>query len=326
MSRRLFSDVAAKANFDEKKMITRVDAQAIISAWVVGLITKKRYRINPVKNLSLYRCLPLGNDPAGMGFDYPQRSESKSQPIAVIGTSGLRVVELALDLQKNTLRYPKIYLVDSSQSVHVFWEKIRDAVQQSNNFEHLRLLIMDNVYSSVPMSIYLSLTRGMSLPKELDVIHYVKGLCDRYGFDNMKRVIQGVVLIRGDWRDRFLFNKLRNITAAIGLTDRYVYASNITACISPCCAYDVINNINQLCPIQTIHTDLCDVHHMPERVFKYAGEMNADDVMYDLGRAGVSQILAVVWAVITVAVIVGTIMSHMTESTGSLTEPAYCGI
>mgnify|MGYP001208416521 FL=1 len=117
----------------EKHVKTIITLQSFIR----GYSTRKKYGIKHLPNSDLqdYKLFIKGNDPVISGLPKHPADEH----IALIGTSGMRSLELACQLSDGV---PKLIILDNSKQVTDFWRMARDIMVNSDNqFSFLLQLI-----------------------------------------------------------------------------------------------------------------------------------------------------------------------------------------
>lgn len=230
--------------------------QSIVSiqSRIRGLNARNKYEIKPLPHKEMTSCKTFvrGNDPE-MPAELKKFHEPKDK-IAVIATSGMRAVWIAC-LLGNKNQIPKIYLVDNSENVHIFWDAMHSlmltAQGEQDFISKLKIFLQKNpqVYHYEP-SLYI----------------YFEELFDTYSFNYVRRVILHTSLIKQSWADAELFDKLKNFIELHGITKTYLYPSNIVSCVEEFDQETILRNIQKIAPALTIHTDLTLRHH-PENVF-----------------------------------------------------------
>lgn len=218
-----------------------------------GYITRKTYKIKHLdkKDQTNYNVLIKGNDPINI-IGLP--THKKEEKIALIGTSGMRSIEIACQLSQGT---PKIIILDNSFYVTDFWRNARDIVKKAQSKSEF----VTNLFYYVRIS---NCNRNFLSDKESN---YLENLIDTYGFDKVKKIISHATIIGQSWADKNTLIKIKNILNHNEITKIYAYPSNIVAYINACnelgfnCkknAEQVLKNIEVLNPEIAIHTDLVD--------------------------------------------------------------------
>lgn len=240
-----------------------------------GFLARKKYRVKHLKShqLDSYKTFVVGNDPF-----MPKELDNFNEPndkIAVVGTSGMRVVSLACKLG-NRNQTPKIFLVDNSREVQAFWKAMQDfmandvkAGTKESFLAHLKTFLQyhGNLYRDIPPEALKKDCKGPRQYLNQDINGYFKALIEKYDYDYVRNVILHASLIKQSWTDKDTFIKLKNITSYLGINKVVMYPSNIVSCLHDKQAEDqLLKNIEQMTPVLSIHTDLCSVHGRPERV------------------------------------------------------------
>lgn len=188
-----------------------------------------------------------------------------SQATALVATSGMRAIKIACEL-KNGGATPKVIIVDNSYEVSLFWNEFRDAFRQEsvedNLYKRLKRLFIDEAIIRVFHGEDIDNNRSFD---------YLNELVRAYGFATIKRVVLNTIFIKQSWATPGLFLKIKNILAHNGITNIYAYPSNILACMDGRGQDNqithMLNNIVDLNPRLSIHTDVCPIHGVPEKVF-----------------------------------------------------------
>lgn len=225
-----------------------------IQATFKGFIARKNYAIKhlPKSELQDYKVLITGNDPKMNCLPHHEKDEQ----IALIGTSGMRSVEIACELSGGT---PKLIILDNSKQVVEFWREARKLIANCNS--------QSDFLNS--LSFYIDITQCDRMGLKNDELKYLEQLFNKYGFDRLKHIISGATVIAQSWADKDVINKIKNILALTEIQTVYAYPSNIVAYLyedgEKANALQVLKNIQMLNPTLAIHTDL--VFGRPENVF-----------------------------------------------------------
>lgn len=191
-----------------------------------------------------------GNDPS---IDKLHEYKSlDNEPIAIIGTSGLRALEIACEL-RHPHNKAKLIIIDNSTVVCQFWRNLR------------------NICEFSPSKTYLQQYINLFYGKNQEFCEYFLNLVNKYGYDVVKNTIKHTTIFNQSWATPGLFKKIRNTLDYIGIAKTYAYPSNILACIieykdKPYKA-SMLENIESLNPILAIHTDLHPLSYKPKKVF-----------------------------------------------------------
>lgn len=256
--------------------ITPEQAATTIQKNVRGFLARRKYGI---KHLSKdqqdsYPAFVVGNDPV-----MPASLDKYNEPtkkIALIGTSGMRVVSIACKLG-NPKNIPKIILIDNSKEVYEFWYAMREFVKDDIKAATEQLFLKNlpsflgshiHLYRDLPDDCYASEAPPGVKYLNQNVHTYFIALIKKYGYDYVRSVICHTSLIKQSWADSSVFVKVKNILSYLGIDKIYMYPSNIAACIDNAqIRTQVLENISKTNPILSIHTDCCSVHGFPEKVY-----------------------------------------------------------
>jgi hypothetical protein len=227
-----------------KVTLNEAAAATKIQAAFRGFISRKKFALNqlPTQDLEDYRVLIQGNDPKIKGIpNHPVRG-----PIALIGTSGMRAVEIACQLSDQ----PKLIIVDNSKQVVEFWRKAREfAIKSGNKDVFLRAL-----------NNYIDVSQCDRTGFKEDELYYLDTLFSKYGENKVRHVIGSATILAQSWADKDILIKIRTILNFNGIKNVYAYPSNIVAYLQednlkqP--AQQVLQNIAALNPKLAIHTDM----------------------------------------------------------------------
>lgn len=265
----------ASTKFDST--IAQHSAASKIQSAVRGFLARKNYRISqlPEKDKVSYKVLITGNDPVIEGL--PQHA--KEEQIALIGTSGMRSLEIACQLSSGT---PKLIIIDNSKQVTEFWRKARELICKADSKE--------SYLSS--LSYYVEISKCDRQGLKVEEFKYLEELFETYGFDRLKKIISSVTVLTQSWADKDTLFKVKNILALTNIKTIYAYPSNIVAYIHEEgkieSAQDVLKNIEILNPNLAIHTDfvcgrpenvIITENHNPSYV---SGQLNLDSLRSNL--------------------------------------------
>lgn len=238
-----------------------------IQALTRGFFSRNEFKLSSIP--STHRLLsPLfikGNDPEINKL--PRYLSDKK--IIIIGTSGLRIVELACKLGG---KLPKIVLVDNSRNVIEFWHALKDVAITSLHKKEF----INNLFPEDDLS-----------PKPVDacwkVCSYLLELFDSFGFDRVKKIIAHATILPQKWEDKKTFKSLRCVITLHQYDGVYVYPSNISAFLWACNQENktkqVLNNIELLNPDLAIHTNL-GFRGIPDKVvYIPKGQHRSEDVL-----------------------------------------------
>ena len=236
----------------EKHVKTIITLQSFIR----GYSTRKKYGIKHLPNSDLqdYKLFIKGNDPVISGLPKHPADEH----IALIGTSGMRSLELACQLSDGV---PKLIILDNSKQVTDFWRMARDIMVNSDN-QFSFLLQLRNYVKDTQCNRYTLTAKEFS---------YLENLFKLYDFNPIKKIIISVSVIAQSWADKEILIKIKNILNYHQINHIYAYPSNIAAYTSVCGstieAEKILFNIKHLNPVAAIHTDLDLLSDQPKNFF-----------------------------------------------------------
>lgn len=224
-----------------------------------GFLTRKAYQIEhiPKSNLYHYNVLIEGNDPEIKGL--PQHNANER--IALIGTSGMRSIELACQLSEGVA---KVIILDNSLQVTNFWRAARSIMQKTKDKTDFLNQLAQYVKTS-------GCNRSILFQQEFE---YLEKLFKTHGFEKIHEIVNNTTIIGQSWANESILVKLKNILIHNGINTIYAYPSNIVAYLNDCkgsscnCQKNtqtVLKNINDLNPVLAIHTDL--VQDKPKNFF-----------------------------------------------------------
>jgi hypothetical protein len=254
----------------------QINAAILLQKHTRGFIARKKYKVNHLTNDQQvsYLTFVVGNDPLmPSSLDSHRQSDKK---IAIIGTSGMRVVSLACKLG-NTRHTPKIILVDNSKEVYEFWYRAREFLS-NDNLAATKELFLDNLpsflrtnqhlFRQLPDDCYASEAPNDTKYLNQNIGIYFSALIRKYGFDYVRSVVCHASLVKQSWADSGTFESLKNILEYLEIDKIYAYPSNILACInSKAERVKIVENLTKLNPCLSIHTDYCSYHGFPENVY-----------------------------------------------------------
>lgn len=253
----------------KKEAISQDKAATQIQSLFKGYLSRKKYKISHLSNqeLMFYPVLVQGNDPLMKGL----KKHKSDDKIAIIGTSGMRSVEIACHLSEGI---PKVIIVDNSFQVTSFWREARRIMVNATNAG----------YFLSHFAYYIRTSRCSDLNSFEEDVSYLVQLFSKNGFNKIKQIIAHATIIGQSWSDKEILVKLKNILAHHEIRVIYAYPSNIVAYehayFSSKKAQEVLDNIKALDPFLAIHTDL--VNDRPEQVH-YIQEHESESVKKKLG-------------------------------------------
>jgi hypothetical protein len=240
-----------------------------------GFITRKKYGIHqlPTKKLTRHPTFVVGNDPAmPSGLERFQEQHDK---IALLATSGIRTVSLACKLG-NSKNIPKIILIDNSKLVYEFWHALREFTKDPDKagtselfFQHLPSFLNDHKHLYRQAADNELTVKNSPQVKYLNqnIKIHLNTLFTAFGYDYVRAVILHTTLIKQTWADSETFVKLKNILNYHNIKVTYIYVSNIVASIPDTQVQDqILENIKNMMPFLSIHTNYCQMHGLPEKV------------------------------------------------------------
>lgn len=251
--------------FDDK-----ADKATIIQRWWRGHQIRKKYGVTqlPTNALRSSRTFLVGNDPKIEELDKHTFGREK---IALVGTSGLRSLSLALALSQSPT-VPKIIIIDNAQEVVTFWRKLRGQVEESKFTDQAQFIekfaqfLRENheLYNPLPPERLLRFNTSDFQYENQDPLLYVNQLITTYGLERVLNTIKYTSIFQQTWTDPSLFAKLKNICELNGIAKVVAYPSNIASCVVE--TDKVFESIERLSPDLSILTDRCPVHELPEHV------------------------------------------------------------
>ncbi|ARG97075.1 hypothetical protein B6N58_05000 [Legionella micdadei] len=246
-----------------------------------GFLVRKRYAIHPLeaRYQTNHPTFVVGNDP-GMPLSLNKFQESEGK-IALIATSGLRAVSLACMLG-NAKHTPKIILIDNSSLVYNFWYALRAFMEDDKKagtrkvffqhlpaflerYKHLYVRVVDDELSR-------NNSRGVHYLNQNIIVHF-NSLFELFGYDYVRAVIQHTSLIKQSWADATTFVKVKNILDYLEVKNVYMYPSNIVATVIDTTVQNrILENIKTVMPALSIHTDYCQIHGQPEKIYIFRNQ------------------------------------------------------
>ncbi|WP_131793600.1 hypothetical protein [Legionella brunensis] len=217
-----------------------------------------------------YKTFLVGNDPK---IHLSEEHKTKEGKITLIGTSGLRSIDLIAELgnKENT---PKLIIIDNSDNVIKFWRKLRALVEKSNFDNKAHFLANFEMLLSTNKELYLEIEDNALNEYMPNIVYenqnpvtFMSTLIDKHGLDYVLSIIRHTTIIAQTWADANLFNTLKNVCKLHKIEKIYTYPSNIEYCIPFLEAEKVRLNIEILDPYLSIETDRCPHHGIPEEVY-----------------------------------------------------------
>lgn len=261
-------------------MNKEIAAKKIQSLWR-GFSTRTHFKISKLDSRFATddKTFLVGNDPKILNL-----SAEASNKIALIGTSGLRSLQLGLELSSSN-GIPKIVIVDISSKVVEFWRKLRNESSALQNPTHSQFtqffsnFIEKNkeLYRDLPADIYTKKTAQNQIYENQDPILYFNRIVDVFGVDKVLAAIKNTSVLHQSWTNPEVFTKLRNILKLYNFDKIIAYSSNIAQCVTHSSAKDLCKSIENLSPSLSIFTDYCPEHHIPEN-FMLLEDTNALEI------------------------------------------------
>jgi len=224
-----------------------------------------KYAFNQISApfLQNYKAFVIGNDP-----DIKLQADKYCDPsekIAIVGTSGMRVVLLASQLS-NFKRTPKIFLIDNSFQVTAFWQAKRDFLEDEALAGDEKLFVKN-------LPAFLHSTKHLYIESSDKIFTFFSDLIRKIPYNQMKKMIRHTTVLRQSWEDKDTFEKIDNVLKRHGIKALFIYPSNIVPYVGDKVKADrILGNIESLSPALSIHTDLCGFHDSPEKVFFFTNQ------------------------------------------------------
>lgn len=213
--------------------------------------------------LENYKAFVIGNDPT-ISLQMDQYCDP-GEKIAIVGTSVMRVVLLASQLSDFT-HIPKIFLIDNSAQVTAFWKAIRDFLRDETLAGDVGLFM-----GNLPA--FLTSTKHLYIESYAKIFTFFSGLIRAIPYDLMKKIICHATVLKQSWEHKDTFEKIDNVLKLHGIKKVFIYPSNIVPYVRDKVKADrILENIESLSPVLSIHTDLCGFHGFPEKVFFFTNQ------------------------------------------------------
>ncbi len=217
--------------------------------------TNNKFGITPLAPEEQVSSLAVvvGNDPIIKGLEKYKQDEKDRTPIAIIGTSMLRSIEIALQLS-NGITQPEIIIIDHSQQVIDLWDKLKEFSKETATQESFFRLLPD--FLAVNRNLYHDLSKNVDprYPVQ-DIVKYLQGLVENFGFQTIRRAIIAATVIPQKWQHEETFQKLKQELHNLGIVKKYLYASNIIVGVPYTVSINIMENVRLLNPTLCIHTD-----------------------------------------------------------------------
>lgn len=210
-----------------------------------------------------YPFMVLGNDPEVTGL---AEHKSTSGSVVLVAVSGMRSVLLAAELAEGNKETPIIVLIDISIGANKFWEEIKKFADKNADEKSF----LDN-FKEFYLQQKKLVPPFIKTNKEDCVRSFFINLFKRFGYDRVREILLNTININQSLADTETFVTLNKKLDDCKIENRYVYASNVAACVN---LYDdsdqtdrVLKNIALLCPKLSIHTDYDPEKEEPKKVF-----------------------------------------------------------
>lgn len=237
-----------------------------------------KYRVFTQKYYSYPNYNAVGNDPV-IPIDSLTPFYSATEKSALIGTSKLRSLTIAAHLGNENC-VPKIIIIDINKNVCHFWRALRDIfindkkeqlndVRFLSKFEEL-LIQMDEMADFNELAKNISSDHPSADYPNQDPIKFMQSLIKNHGFNFIRKMILHTSIIGNRWDDEKTLLAIKNILSKNNITRTFTYTSNIFACIHPCETERMVQllaNIDLLKPIASIHTNRCNIHQSPNKIY-----------------------------------------------------------
>jgi hypothetical protein len=225
-----------------------------------------------------YDTLLIGNDPVIQGLE--NFKATKEKRMALIGTSGLRSVLLACELSDhskesfNHKNFPKIFIIDNSATVHDDWKRLQKIAARSDN-ENVFLELLCEQRNKQGLEASDGSFEAERFHRHQKIFYYdpnnVKQFCidlfNRFGYQNVRRIIMDVTLIKQTWQDEKTFHVIKNRLEVMKIKDVYTYPSNIGLAPDTGSCAELMKNIAYLNAKLSIHTNFTADTGLPERFY-----------------------------------------------------------
>ena len=248
-----------------------------IQSFFRGYRARKNYGVKQLQEekRQKYKAFVVGNDPVFTGINKLVKEEKVLNPFAVIGTSVLRGVEIAMQIRRSKFTYdekisntmlPKLIIVDNSREVNVFWRNLRIFVSQYSD-EKQFLKNLPN-FLEENKELYRKIEDNALENKEINypnqnIVLYFENLLKSFGSDVL-RVISSATVLAQRWEDTNFCNKLKNVLDFLQIKDVYMYPSNVASSASSLEDRQIIlNNVVTFKPKISVYSNLSFNYEMP---------------------------------------------------------------
>lgn len=175
-----------------------------------------------------------------------------------IGTGALAnltyIRELTGTPSDNEMQLPKVYILDSSRYVQLFWEHIKKITEKATTFDEFQIqtLLNSGNFATVCFPEIKNISNEI-----INVMESVIKESDEW-YPYFRKIIGNLTFIRHDWDNTYVFDTLKSRTTEIPFV---VYASNIIEFVATHYHHNskekfrqIIRNIQSLNPALVIHT------------------------------------------------------------------------
>ncbi len=210
-----------------------------------------------------FTIFATGNDPELTNLA-SHRAPNNGQ-IAIVGTSGLRILSIACELNMNA-RIPKVIIIDNEKDVYLFWNSIRYLAAISTSDIAFLKNIQEHFKNDKKIHVGSTKIKSNQIDNGNPKI-FLEKLINKFSFNYVKSIILATAVIKQSWADAKTVTSIGNILKHEGIEIVYAYLSNIISCVSSANRTTILENIARLNPVMAIHTDLCPTHHVPKKVY-----------------------------------------------------------
>ncbi|MCL9684878.1 hypothetical protein [Legionella maioricensis] len=260
---------------NEKKEF--IESTILIQSLIRRYEIQKKYKFTslPEESMVSYQAFLLGNDPL---VNVPDRYVPNQGGVALVAVSGFRALQLACKLgEKDKSTMPRVFIVDISKQVHVVWKMLKECADKSTtataflaNLDHF-LKDAAGQYRNIQQ--YACTCTDCEPKPNPDPLVFFGELITMYGYDYVSEIITHTVLIKNSFADRETFKKIKEHISNLGISNTFVYSSNVLTDIywigikNRPLVNIILENIQFLDPNISIHTNLCRKHWEPKNVY-----------------------------------------------------------
>lgn len=246
-------------------MISLDDTQQTTILRLQSLFRAKRaqrlYRIPqlPADQITEYQIRIMGNDP---NFEGLSQHKVTNEKIAIIGTSGLKVLDIAYQLSDLTIT-PKIIIVDNSKSVIRFWRALREFVCRYNG--------SPSDFDEQLVGFIESIAEPQLFNNKAPIKEPLLNLLQQIGQSHFISMVKHSSILLQDWGNKDTFIKLKNILKVHGIDKIYLYPSNIACFTKEQTKRElVLSNIEQFNPTLSLQTNYSIKQKNPTQSFIFS--------------------------------------------------------